>query len=174
MEDHSENFVNGPDTSSFTAFLYSLLSSSEPGDDSNAEDQTDTDNRADPSEVSPDAAMKGAGGKKSLLSRGRQSLSRAFTRIVGSHDQGRSNSDEKHNMYNSEDKFSGVEMRNLQSSQEPEAAITLPGISEPSLLLSEKSRSLLYASLPALVQGRKWLLLYRSEICKNSYVCLYI
>lgn len=112
--------------------------------------------------------MKGHGGKKSLLSRGRQSLGRAFTKIVGSrNEEWRSNSDEKLDHDINEDKFSGVEMRNLMNSPEPKAVVTFPGISEPSLLLSEKLRSSLYASLPALVQGRKWLLLYRSELCRN-------
>lgn len=114
--------------------------------------------------------MKGPSGKKSMLSRGRQSLGRAFTKIAGSRKQEqRSNSDGKLDEDNNEDEFSGVEMRNLQSSQEPEDVTSLPGSSEPSLLLSEKSRSLLYASLPALVQGRKWLLLYRFALCRNSY-----
>ncbi|PKI66241.1 hypothetical protein CRG98_013409, partial [Punica granatum] len=158
-EDHPEDFVDGPDTSSFSAFLYSLLSSSEPGDDSKTKEQTD--DRVDPGEASSDATMKGAAGRKSLLSRGRQSLGRAFTKIAGSRNQERrSNSDGKLDDGGTEGKFSGVELGDLQSSQEAEAVATLPGVSEPSLLLSEKSRSLLYASLPALVQGRKWLLLY--------------
>ncbi|KAK4789847.1 hypothetical protein SAY86_017151 [Trapa natans] len=143
--DHLNDLPDGPDTSSFTAFLYSLLSSSEPVDDLNDDDQTDTNDRLDQGEVS-DAAMRGPGGKKSLLSRGRQSMGRAFTMIVGSHNQEwRSNSDEK-----------------LQD-----------GISEPSLLLSEKLRSSLYASLPALVQGRKWLLLYSTWRHGISLLTLY-
>ncbi|KAK4791620.1 hypothetical protein SAY86_032033 [Trapa natans] len=159
-EDHLKNIPDGPDTSSFTAFLYSLLSSSEPVDDLNDEDQTDTDDRLDPEEVSSDPTMRGPGDKKSLLSRGRQSLGRAFTKIVGSRNQEWSNSDEKIGQDSNEDTFSGVEMSSFMNSVEPEAMITLPGISEPSLLLSEKLRSSLYASLPALVQGRKWFLLY--------------
>ncbi|KAK4773778.1 hypothetical protein SAY87_028797 [Trapa incisa] len=166
--DHLNDLPDGPDTSSFTAFLYSLLSSSELVDDLNDDDQTDTNDRLDQGEVS-DAAMRGPGGKKSLLSRGRQSLGRAFTMIVGSHNQEwRSNYDEKLQDSN-EHTFSGVEMRSFMNSVEPEAVITLPGISEPSLLLSEKLRSSLYASLPALVQGRKWLLLYRSELYMNVF-----
>ncbi|KAL0726335.1 hypothetical protein Bca4012_022428 [Brassica carinata] len=39
-------------------------------------------------------------------------------------------------------------------------AIILPEISDHSLLLKEQSRRSLYTSLPALVQGRKWVLLY--------------
>lgn len=57
--------------------------------------------------------------------------------------------------------FDGLEMRYMQNVKEPAASVELPEISEPSLLLTEKTRSSLYASLPGLVQGRKWILLYR-------------
>jgi hypothetical protein len=43
----------------------------------------------------------------------------------------------------------------------PVALDDLPGISEPSVLVSESIRNVLYASLPPLMHGRKWLLLYR-------------
>ncbi|KAM5577284.1 hypothetical protein ABKV19_007899 [Rosa sericea] len=51
-------------------------------------------------------------------------------------------------------------MRHIQKPQKPVALVHLPDISEPSLLVSEKTRIALYSSLPALVQGRQWLLLY--------------
>ncbi|CAH8344566.1 unnamed protein product [Eruca vesicaria subsp. sativa] len=41
-----------------------------------------------------------------------------------------------------------------------EQTITLPEISDPSLLLTDQARRSLYPSLPALLQGRKWVLLY--------------
>lgn len=50
-------------------------------------------------------------------------------------------------------------------------AIILPEISDPSLLLKEQSRRSLYTSLPALVQGRKWVMLYRSDTTHTFIVC---
>ena len=38
----------------------------------------------------------------------------------------------------------------------------LPAMSEPSMLLSEMMRNALYPSLPVLVQGKSWMLVYRS------------
>lgn len=58
----------------------------------------------------------------------------------------------------------GLEKKPMQNKEEPTIvvqAVTLPEISDPSLLLKEQSRRSLYTSLPALVQGRKWVLLYR-------------
>ncbi|CAN6917544.1 unnamed protein product [Brassica oleracea var. botrytis] len=57
----------------------------------------------------------------------------------------------------------GLEKKPMQNKEEPTIvvqAITLPEISDPSLLLKEQARRSLYTSLPALVQGRKWVLLY--------------
>uniref|UniRef100_A0A0D3A115 TLDc domain-containing protein n=1 Tax=Brassica oleracea var. oleracea TaxID=109376 RepID=A0A0D3A115_BRAOL len=57
----------------------------------------------------------------------------------------------------------GLEKKPMQNKEEPTIvvqAVTLPEISDPSLLLKEQSRRSLYTSLPALVQGRKWVLLY--------------
>jgi len=62
---------------------------------------------------------------------------------------------------NDAEEFDGLEMRNIQNMKEPVASLDLPDVSEPSLLLTEKTRSSLYALLPGIVQGRKWLLLYR-------------
>lgn len=159
-EESSEDIVDGPDTSSFTAFVYSFLSSSEPGDDSNAEGKTD--NQPD-EEVSSNPPTRESGSRRGLLARGRQSLGRAISgasRLAGYRSQERkAGADVKSDEL--ESRFSGVEMRHLQKEEDPTGPGVLPDISEPSLLLSDKARSALYASLPALVQGRKWLLLYR-------------
>lgn len=59
----------------------------------------------------------------------------------------------------------GLERNPMQSKEEAtiivQQAIIIPEISDPSLLLTEQCRRSLYTSLPALVQGRKWVLLYR-------------
>lgn len=61
------------------------------------------------------------------------------------------------------DGHGGVEMKHIQPVKEPAVSLVnhLPQISEPSMLISDPVRNTVYASLPALIHGRKWLLLYR-------------
>lgn len=99
--------------------------------------------------------------KKSMFSRGKQSLGRAFhhaARITGYRNQEQKNDAE---MKVNDARFSGIEMMEKPTVEEVVSSVSIPDVSEPSLLLSERTRSILYASLPALIQGRKWLLLYR-------------
>jgi len=81
-------------------------------------------------------------------------------RIGGYRSQDRKGDSEMKVDGNDAAELAGVEMKNVQNEKECLSLIEVPDISEPSLLLSEKTRSALYASLPTLVQGRKWLLLY--------------
>ncbi|XVF17243.1 hypothetical protein REPUB_Repub10bG0103000 [Reevesia pubescens] len=151
--------VDGPDTSSFTAFLYSLLSSSESGHNLNQDEQND--NHEETGDASG-TKIKENGGRKSLLSKGKQSLRALYqaTRISGYRNQDKKGDSDMKSDDEGDAKFDGLEMRHMQNVEEPLALGYLPGTSEPSLLLTEKTRNALYASLPALVQGRKWLLLY--------------
>ncbi|KAI4317261.1 hypothetical protein L6164_025147 [Bauhinia variegata] len=160
-EEGAPELVDGPDTSSFTAFLYSLLSSSDSGDNAIADGQND-DKAARDNPLS-DSAIKENSGKKSLFSRGKQSLGRAVhqvVRISGFHNKERKDDFQMQINDGSGATFSDVEMRQIQPVKEPLPLADLPEISEPSLLLSDKMRNSLYASLPALIHGRKWLLLY--------------
>ncbi|KAK5775401.1 Oxidation resistance 1 [Gossypium arboreum] len=152
------DLVDGPDTSSFTAFLYSLLSSSESGQDLNQDEQNDNQEETGDSS---DNIMKENGRRKSLLSRGKQSLRALYqaTRISGNKNKDKGDSDTKSDD-EGDAKIDGLKMRHMQNVKEPLALGELPEASEPSLLLTEKTRNALYASLPAIVQGRKWLLLY--------------
>ncbi|KAG6577309.1 Oxidation resistance protein 1, partial [Cucurbita argyrosperma subsp. sororia] len=158
-EQGSEFSDDGPDTSSFTAFLYSLLSSSESRENLNSDERSD--NQAVTAGQPMNNAAKETVTKKSLFSRGKQSLGRAFhhaARITGYRNQERKSDVE---MKVNDAKFSGIEMMEKPNVIEVASSVDdVPDASEPSLLLSEKSRTILYASLPALVQGRKWLLLY--------------
>ncbi|KAG7015399.1 Oxidation resistance protein 1 [Cucurbita argyrosperma subsp. argyrosperma] len=158
-EQGSEFSDDGPDTSSFTAFLYSLLSSSESRENLNSDERSD--NQAVAAGQPMNNAAKETVTKKSLFSRGKQSLGRAFhhaARITGYRNQERKSDVE---MKVNDAKFSGIEMMEKPNVIEVASSVDdVPDASEPSLLLSEKSRTILYASLPALVQGRKWLLLY--------------
>ncbi|KAE7998088.1 hypothetical protein FH972_002666 [Carpinus fangiana] len=160
-EEGTGEVVDGPDTSSFTAFLYSLLSSSESGDNSKSDEQNNGEIESGDLQ-SDDTAMKESGGKKSLFSRGKQSLGRAISkaaRISGYRNQDRKG-DSEMKVDGSDALTAEVEMRDIQNEKESEDLVKVADISEPSLLLSEKTRTFLYASLPALVQGRKWLLIY--------------
>ena len=154
------DLVDGPDTTSFTAFLYSLLSSSESGHNLHSDDQNDS--QEETGDIS-DTLMKENGGRKSLLSRGKQSLKALYqaTRISGYRYQDHNGDSDMKSDDEGDSKFDGLEMRHMQNVEEPLALGDLPETSEPSLLLTEKTRNALYASLPALVHGRKWLLLYR-------------
>ncbi|KAK9111040.1 hypothetical protein Scep_018559 [Stephania cephalantha] len=152
---------DGPDTSSFTAFLYSLLSS-----DSgvpNMENKGAHDVEID--ESPPVLTSVGTSGRKTLFTRGKQSLGRVVRRavwITGFKNQ-TLESRTSHNMGHAEGKDSkllGLELRPLRTSEESLTQAPIPDISEPSLLLSEQTRNTINASLPALVQGRKWVLLY--------------
>ncbi|KAL4645359.1 hypothetical protein ACB092_02G229700 [Castanea dentata] len=160
-EEGSGELVDGPDTSSFSAFLYSLLSSSETEDKSKSDEKKNDE--VELGDLQSENVMKEGGGKKSLFSRGKQSLGRAMykaARIGGYRSQDRKGDSEMKVDGNDAAELAGVEMSNVQNEKECLALIEVPDISEPSLLLSEKTRSALYASLPTLVQGRKWLLLY--------------
>ena len=98
--------------------------------------------------------------KKSLFSRGKHSLGRAIhqvARMGGFRNKDGNYTDE------------GVEMKHIVKTPVAVAVARigdhLPEISEPSMLVSEDVRNVVYASLPALIHGRKWLMLYR-------YTCL--
>ncbi|XP_021911059.1 uncharacterized protein LOC110824870, partial [Carica papaya] len=159
-EEDTGNLVDGPDTSSFTAFLYSLLSSSESGNNLTLDEKDD--NQTEPGDKPVDATMRENGRKKSLFSKGKQSLRAVYQAARFSrfrNQELRGDSDMKTDD-DSDAEFDGLEMRHIQKVKEPASSTDLPEISEPSLLLSENTRGFLYASLPALVQGRKWLLLY--------------
>lgn len=163
-EDGSGDLVDGPDTSSFTAFLYSFLASAESGDNPNSDEQGDE--KVEQGHSTSDSVMKENGGRRSLFSKGKQTLGRVVyqaARISGyrNHER-RGDSDLKIDGDNgaNDANSDGVEMRHIQKINEPDALSDIPDVSEPSMLLSVNTRTALYASLPALVQGRKWLLLY--------------
>ncbi|KAI9117045.1 hypothetical protein K1719_012044 [Acacia pycnantha] len=173
--DGSQNLTDGPDTSSFTSFLYSFLSSSDSRDNVNSDGQNDTRSRAD---VPPlDSTMKENSGKKSLFSRGRQTLGRAINqaaRITRFRSQEPKDETEMKLDDGHGSGLSDIEMKHVKPEEEEHTSlIDLPEPSEPSALLSEKMRNILYASLPALFHGRKWMLLYSTQRHGVSLLTLY-
>ncbi|KAI5384449.1 hypothetical protein KIW84_071457 [Lathyrus oleraceus] len=147
----SESEVEGPDTSSFTAFLYSFLSSSDSGDNSVIDDVSVVEN--------DDLMNENLVVKKGLLSRGKQSLGKAIylaAKMGGFRTQ-------EHGRDNFESDGCGVEMKHIQPLKEvPGVPLVdcLPDISEPSMLISNSLRNVVYDSLPSLIHGRKWLMMY--------------
>ncbi|KAK7247423.1 hypothetical protein RIF29_42306 [Crotalaria pallida] len=148
-DNDDDDLVGGPDTSSFTAFLFSLLSSSD-NNSANPDSQNDDTTAVDG--PSTDSVMKeNVVVKKSLFSRGKQSLGRALyqaARMGGLRNQDRSDA---------------VEMTQMRPVKEPVVVPLVddkPLISEPSKLISDSIINAVYASLPALIHGRKWMMLY--------------
>ncbi|KAL5175638.1 Oxidation resistance protein 1 [Glycine soja] len=165
--------IDGPDTSSFTAFLYSLLSTSDSGDKVGEADKKNDDEVAgDDSLLSDSATKESFVVKKSLFSRSKHSLGRAIHQMGGFSNRDSNYTDE-----------GGVEMKRIV--KEPLAVAVsgvgdhLPQISEPSMLVSEGVRNAVYASLPALIRGRKWFMLYStwkhgislSTLYRRSMLC---
>ncbi|XP_058786973.1 uncharacterized protein LOC131661448 [Vicia villosa] len=155
---NNHDLVDGPDTSSFTAFLYSFLSSSNSKEDANSNGQK-SDDKGKNSPLT-DSSMKENGGKKSLFTRGKQSVGIAIRRAarIG---RFRHHGPKDNNDNNLEVKHQDRRKESLPMKESlPVSLDDLPRISEPSVLVSESIRNVLYASLPPLMHGRKWLLLY--------------
>ncbi|XP_060184460.1 uncharacterized protein LOC132614112 [Lycium barbarum] len=155
----AKDLVDGPDTSSFTAFLYSLLSTSGSGGKSNTNGEYYMQD--DHTESIPELTMKEPSRKKRIFSRGKQSLGKALhqvARLGGFRNQGSAKG--------SSEVVGGSNSKVCEDNQIPSEDMNqkllnnLPETSEPSVLLSEKARIALYAALPVLVQDRKWVMLY--------------
>lgn len=191
-EEGSLNSVDGPDTSSFTAFLYSLLKDdyfSAEREDGQQNNDNSTNNIAtvkvesEPetgagAEIKPEPVMaepekvsvvKESSGKRGLISKGRQSIGKAMnyaTRLAWFRSQASERTPKSEAKTDGKDgNQDGGNMSPIERTNEQILSLAeLPDMSEKSLLLSEKTRIILYASLPALVKGRKWVLLYRCWI----------
>ncbi|WOG92123.1 hypothetical protein DCAR_0311382 [Daucus carota subsp. sativus] len=174
-EESPGDSTEGPDTSSFSAFLYSLLSPSDSASNPNF-------NGSSENAALDEVTRKESSGKKSLISRGKQSLGRAIyqaTKFSGYRNQASSRGnnisvdEENSSKYFRDD---GILMKTISESIPPDS---LPEASEKSFLLSEKTRSAIYVALPSVAQGRKWVLLYStwrhgislSTLYRRSMLC---
>ncbi|VFQ61957.1 unnamed protein product [Cuscuta campestris] len=159
-EEGPRDISGGPDTSSFTAFLYSLLLNTKSGTHSSVKGNNEKDdNEAEPSEPQ----VKEPTRRRGILSRGKHTIGRAFyqfARLGGSQNKGNSDEtgviEDKGNSKGDRDE-EGMIMKNMT---EGGPLSSLPEISEPSYLLSEKTRMALYAALPVIVKDRNWVMLY--------------
>eukprot|EP01018_Ginkgo_biloba_P035029 Gb_27847 [translate_table: standard] len=170
----------GPDTSSFTAFLFSLLSCSEAGvrcaDDHGRNDE----NYIEMNE--PNAIPSASRGR--IMGRRKQKIAMAKHSSSKTAHQGRSTSrfeaqcsgqEKGHVGSDDEGDWQLVTEHDLKSEKGLESMpqVMLPEMSEPSLLLSECLRSFLYSTLPTLAQGRTWVLLYSTWRHGVSLLTLY-
>ncbi|GFP97213.1 oxidation resistance protein 1, partial [Phtheirospermum japonicum] len=156
-EEESKESVDGPDTSSFSSFLYSFIASSKPHQ-SNSDKNTDT--YSDESKQSSETIITKENVKrKSLFSRGKHTLGKAFyqaAKIGGFRNQASQGNSDMAVANGSNSNGDGISMQILTQS----VSLEKPETSEPSLLLCEKTLSVIYPALPVIVQGRKWMLLY--------------
>lgn len=154
--------VDGPDTSSFTAFLYSFLSPGRSGNESEYAGWNENINDA----PSTNVLLKENSVKKGLFSRGKQSLGKALSQAARfggyrSHASGKVNTESKIDDTKETISQFGTDLGvPVGSPSEPFPCDKLPKLSEPSQLMTEDTRSALYVALPSLSQGKKWVLLY--------------
>ncbi|XP_074308731.1 uncharacterized protein LOC141643459 [Silene latifolia] len=172
--------VEGPDTSSFTAFMYSLLKDdyfsadreNKAAAESELESEGEVGNNARIEVVQPvlesgnvNVVVKEGSGRRGLLSRGKQTVSKAMSyaaRLAWYRNQAsqRKPNSESQADVKGEVRDDGGEGGSLESRHGLVSFGDLPDMSEPSMLLSRDTRMKLYVSLPCLVQGLKWVLLY--------------
>ncbi|KAK4366744.1 hypothetical protein RND71_014624 [Anisodus tanguticus] len=160
-EEDAMDLVGGPDTSSFSAFLYSLLLTSGPGSKSNT--GSEYDKQDDHAESIPELTMKEPSRKKRILSTGKQSLGKSFhqvARLGGFRNQGSAKGSSEMVFDDGSNSKVALDDQIPLEDMNQKLLKNLPETSEPSVLLSEKARIALYAALPVLVQDRKWVLLY--------------
>lgn len=178
--------MEGPDTSSFTAFLYSLLKDYYFTAESEDENHDKVEPAASKAESEPEImnVVRESGGKKGLLYRGKQYIGKAMSyaaRFAGFRNQASEKKTDSAPNTNDKNECQddGRDSRVQQSNNVELSLADLPDMSEPSLLLSQKTRMKLYASLPPLVKGRKWVLLYStwrhgislSTLYRRSMLC---
>jgi hypothetical protein len=164
-DDEDSEIPNGPDTSSFKAFLLSFMSAS-----SSSIDSTETMPEQNLDMECPTLTPVGRGNKerKGLLSRGKHSIGKIINKAgrIGRFRQKPSH------VIDSEiasQTWSVSSELDLKRSKESASNHKLPAMSEPSMLLSETMRNDLYPSLPLLVQGKNWMLVYRLSL-ESEYV----
>ncbi|XP_074590530.1 uncharacterized protein LOC141846397 [Curcuma longa] len=146
---------DGPDTSSFTAFLISLLSSSKSGNHPTGDQN---EHHAKAKETISTSASIESSGKISLFTKGRRALGKVINKTA-----------KISSAY--EPELSGNNLRPV--AKDDNTYFDLPDMSEQSMLLSDNIRAALYSSLPALVKGTNWVLLYSTRRHGISLSTLY-
>lgn len=161
---------NGPDTSSFSAFVVSLLTYSE-SDSQSVEGSEDS--HPEMGDVAAGSGVEENSVKKSFLTRGRQALGRVVNQAARISGYRQSSEPKPVFSTTNDSELVEHEPRPYDVTKEVSSQFDLPDISEPSLLLSENLRAALYFSLPALARGRNWVLLYSTWRHGISLLTLY-
>ncbi|CAM0913698.1 unnamed protein product [Alopecurus aequalis] len=166
---------NGPDTSSFRAFMMSFMSASSSSDDSM---ETIPEQTMDMEYPTLTPVGRGNKERKGLLSRGKHSIGRIIGKAgrLGGFRQKPSHVVDSEIASKTETISSCLEPK---GSKECASNHKLPAMSEPSMLLSEMMQNALYPSLPVLVQGKSWMLVYStwrhgislSTLYRRSMLC---
>uniref|UniRef100_A0ACD5VDD4 Uncharacterized protein n=2 Tax=Avena sativa TaxID=4498 RepID=A0ACD5VDD4_AVESA len=174
--DEDDEIPNGPDTSSFRAFLMSFMSASNSSSDSM---EVMPEQNLDMEYPTLTPVGKGNKERKGLLSRGKRSIGKIINkagRLGGSFRQKQSH------IVDSEAASQTQPVSFCMDSKRSMECVLdhkLPAMSEPSMLLSEMMRNVLYPSLPVLVQGKNWMLVYStwrhgislSTLYRRSMLC---
>ncbi|XP_062228477.1 uncharacterized protein LOC133926518 [Phragmites australis] len=176
-EDSDKNFEipNGPDTSSFRAFLMSFMSPSSSSSDSM---EIIPEQNLDMEYPTLTPVGKASSGRKGLLSRGKHSIVKIMSKAgrLSNLRQKPTHSIDGETLDQTESIIPGLEMK---GSKEFALHDKLPAMSEPSMLLSEMMQAVLCTSLPVLVQGKNWMLVYStwrhgislSTLYRRSMLC---
>ncbi|TVU12010.1 hypothetical protein EJB05_45628 [Eragrostis curvula] len=172
--DKDSGIPDGPDTSSFRAFLLSFMSSSRSSDDSM---ETIPEQNLDIEYPTLTPVGKASNGRKGLLSRGKHSIGKLMSKAgrLSNFRQKPTHSINGEIIDQTESVSPGSELKRSKESTYDE----LPEMSEPSMLLSERMRAILYSSLPVLVHGKNWMLVYStwrhgislSTLYRRSMLC---
>ncbi|KAM0922853.1 hypothetical protein ACQ4PT_005897 [Festuca glaucescens] len=173
--DEDGEIPNGPDTSSFRAFLMSFMSTSTSSHDSM---ETIPEQNLDMEYPTLTPVGRGNKERKGLLSRGKHSIRKIINKAgrLSGFRQKPSHVVDNEIASHTWSVSSGLD---LKGSKEFASNHKLPAMSEPSMLLSERMRNVLYQSLPVLVQGRNWMLVYStwrhgislSTLYRRSMLC---
>jgi hypothetical protein len=142
--EHNSDIQDGPDTSSFRAFLISFLSSSSSNNDSM---EVHLEQNADMGYPTLAPVGKGSKGRTGFISRGKHSIGKIINKTVGIGGFRQTAAESKIGRETINHTESVAPVLEIKESKEIASSSTLPTMSEPSPLLSEIMQSILYASL---------------------------
>lgn len=149
---------NVPDTTSFTAFMISLLSLS---NSSNHPSEDLKELHAEEEERISKSVPNENSGRKGILARGKKKLGKVIHKAAKMSGFRQNSVPEVDCNILKDSELKRHELSPVKVTKNAATLFDLPEMSEPSLLLSHNTRAALYFSLPALVKGQNWLLLYR-------------
>lgn len=159
--------LQGPDTSSLSAFLCSFFSCSESGVRCADDPATDLDDVGKKPVVSISRPVDVKSRRRARRSAAKNCQVQEGSIIAFSTDV------EKSEPEDDEKDWQIITTDDLQEADSEKQEMGLPGISDTSAILSESLRSSLCAELPTLVRGREWELLYSTWKHGISLLTLY-